>query len=264
MSLVELLGLGAHELVAIVGAGGKSTLMATLGAELAEAGHTVLATTTTKMGSGQTDRFPTVVWVDDVLGKDVFRKDVLGKDVLGKDVLRKEGVDATDLRTRPGPILVLERGDERKVTGPAPHVVGALFATSDYMLVEADGARGRSFKAPAEHEPVIPAATTYVAIVMGADAFGRPIAEAAHRPERVVALSGREASAAITPAVVASVVGHRDGGLRGVPQEARIAVVVTKVADEADRRRVRDLAAGLEQHPRIERVVAIAATARSG
>jgi len=249
MSLVELLGLGAHELVAIVGAGGKSTLMATLGAELAEAGHTVLAPTTTKMGSGQTDRFPTVVWMDDVLGKDVSRK---------------EGVDATDLRTRPGPILVLERGDERKVTGPAPHVVGALFATSDYMLVEADGARGRSFKAPAEHEPVIPAATTYVAIVMGADAFGRPIAEAAHRPERVVALSGREASAAITPAVVASVVGHRDGGLRGVPQEARIAVVVTKVADEADRRRVRDLAAGLEQHPRIERVVAIAPTARSG
>lgn len=232
MSLSGLLGLGTRELVAIVGAGGKSTLMAALGAELAAAGRMVLVTTTTKMGTDQTDRYPTVVWTDE---------------------------DVAAVLDRPGPILVLERGDESKVTGPTPDVVDALFGTADYVLVEADGARGRSFKAPAEHEPVIPAATTFVVIVVGSDAFGRPIAEAAHRPERVVAISGRETSAAITPAVVASVIGHHDGGLRGVPATARVAVAVTKVANETDRALVRDLAARLEHHPQIDRVVPIEA-----
>ena len=53
---------------------------------------------------------------------------------------------------------------------------------------EADGAAGRFLKAPADHEPVIPAGTTVVVVVAGLKAVGGRIADVAHRPERVASL----------------------------------------------------------------------------
>jgi probable selenium-dependent hydroxylase accessory protein YqeC len=47
------------------------------------------------------------------------------------------------------------------------------------ILNEADGSRMRPFKAPAEHEPVIPEETTLVVPVVGADIFGRTLAASA-------------------------------------------------------------------------------------
>src|SRR5262249_58238329 len=59
------------------------------------------------------------------------------------------------------------------------------------LLNEADGSRGRPFKAPAQHEPAIPSETTVVVPVVGADVFGQMLsAEHVHRPELVSALSG--------------------------------------------------------------------------
>ena len=51
--LVDRLGLGNRELVAIVGAGGKSTILARIGREWAASGAAVIVTTTTKMGADQ-------------------------------------------------------------------------------------------------------------------------------------------------------------------------------------------------------------------
>ena len=61
-----------------------------------------------------------------------------------------------------------------KVTGPSPEAVDRLFTdtSADYVIVEADGARSMSVKAPAEHEPVIPSRSTLVVIVVGIDAVG--------------------------------------------------------------------------------------------
>ena len=58
------------------------------------------------------------------------------------------------------------------------------------MLVEADGSRGLPLKAHAPHEPVIPPNAQRTVLVVGADGFGRPVAEACHRPERWAALAG--------------------------------------------------------------------------
>ena len=46
------------DVVAFIGAGGKTSLMVSLGYELAEAGWRVLATTTTKLSTDQLDLFP--------------------------------------------------------------------------------------------------------------------------------------------------------------------------------------------------------------
>jgi probable selenium-dependent hydroxylase accessory protein YqeC len=97
------------------------------------------------------------------------------------------------------------------------------------VLVEADGSRGLPFKAPADHEPVIPSSATLVVVVVGIDALGRPIGETAHRAERVLALTGRSVDDPVTPEDIVAVVAHPDGGRKNVPYGARLALALTKV-----------------------------------
>jgi probable selenium-dependent hydroxylase accessory protein YqeC len=230
-SLAVRLGVGTRELVAIVGAGGKSTLLFSLGDELATAGSRVVLTTTTKLGAEQAASVPAVCRSVD-----------------------PEVVDRA--LTGPGPVMVVTGGDDHKVTGPPPTTVDALFTdvALDYVIVEADGARRRAFKAPDEHEPVIPALSTVVVVVMGADAIGGVISEVCHRPVRVAALAGVTVRDRVDPHVCAAVLGHPAGGLKGVPAGARMVVAITKVtpgragtAAEIDRL--------LSGHDRIDRIV---------
>lgn len=53
----------------------------------------------------------------------------------------------------------------------------------DYILIEADGAKRKPIKAPADYEPVIPRSTTMIIGVVGLDCYGRKIEEIVHRPE---------------------------------------------------------------------------------
>ena len=80
-----------------------------------------------------------------------------------------------------------------------------LAALVDYVLVEADGSAGLPLKAHAPHEPVIPAESGRVLLVLGASGFGRPIREAAHRPERYAQLAGRDPETIVTPEIAAQV-----------------------------------------------------------
>jgi probable selenium-dependent hydroxylase accessory protein YqeC len=101
----------------------------------------------------------------------------------------------------------------------------------DHVLVEADGARRRPFKAPGALEPVIPATATTVIIVAGADALGRVIGDQCHRPLRVAALAGCRPYERLTPERAAKVLLHERGFLASVPPAARVAIVITKVDD---------------------------------
>ncbi len=202
VSLAERFDLGDHELVAFVGAGGKSTLLLGLGSELVTAGRRVILTTTTKLGLDQ----------------------VTGTVCRSSDPAEVEACFAS-----PGPVFVVSTEDGRKVTGPSPGEVDRLFAesTADHVLVEADGARGRSIKAPAAHEPVIPTTATLVVVVASLNAIGLPLAEAAHRPELVSALSGLNLTAPVGPEHVAALLAHPQGGLKGMPAQARVVVALT-------------------------------------
>ncbi len=80
-----------------------------------------------------------------------------------------------------------------KVAGVSAGLVDRLARAPgvDAVILEADGSRRLPFKAPADHEPVIPGSTTIVVPMVGMDALGRPLdATAVHRPERVAALTG--------------------------------------------------------------------------
>lgn len=229
-SFKELLGLGDHELISLVGGGGKSTLLFALGRELAEAGSRVILTTTTKMGRQQALAAPSICWSADV----------------------DCAIDALD---GTGPVMLVADGDDHKVTGPPPDVVDRLFAMSgaDYVIVEADGSRGRPLKAPADHEPVIPSATTTVVILVGVDAVGKQLSDAAHRIERAIAFTGLLPHHELTAADCEQILTHPDGLLRACPTAARVVVAITKVGP-AQQAAAAELRHRLATHPRIAHV----------
>ena len=231
MTLAAALGVGEREMVALVGGGGKTSLLLHLADEVAMA-STVVVTTTTKLGIDQT---------------------------AGRDVCWSEHEAANALRhDPPGPVFLLAGREGEKVSGPAPERVDELFRSgvADYVLVEADGARRRPLKAPAAHEPVVPSAASLVVVVVGIDAVGATYQTAAHRPADAVRLAGADVDDAITVQAVAAVVTSPAGGLKGAPDTARIAVAITKV-DEGTRQDAEELRVRVAQSDRIDRVLLV-------
>lgn len=231
-SLAGALALGERELVAITGAGGKSTFMLALARQLAEDGKRVLVTTTTKMGPAQVADLPYVC--------------------------EKADPDMIDRALESYGLCALITGrDDRKVTGPAPDVIDGLYLTTavDYLLVEADGARGRSLKAPAAHEPMIPATATLVVVLMGVDAVGGHIADVAHRPPQAALLTGKGIDERLTIDDCVTVLTHPQGGLQGVPAAARVVMALTKTDTREGAETAERLARSLVSHPRISQVV---------
>ena len=65
-----------------------------------------------------------------------------------------------------------------------------LAALADYVLVEADGSKRLPLKAHLDYEPVVPACANQIIQVVGLSGMGKPIAKAAHRPERYAEICG--------------------------------------------------------------------------
>ena len=184
-------------IVALVGAGGKTSLMIAMAAHAVAAGETVVLTTTTKLAAntaypvfwdGQESSLP-------CLQSRLFRSRSL---ILARDRAPTTG----------------------KLLGLTPEAVDLLAASglTDRVFVEADGARGKSLKAPADHEPVIPRSTDLVIGIMGAEAFGAPMNEThVFRPERLSALSDVRPSGALDAYILARLVAHPQGLFKNAP-----------------------------------------------
>lgn len=67
-----------------------------------------------------------------------------------------------------------------------------LAGLADFVLVEADGSAHLPIKAHASHEPPIPPNANNRILVVGVSGLNRPVGEAAHRAEHFRALSGSE------------------------------------------------------------------------
>jgi molybdenum cofactor cytidylyltransferase len=245
VTLAAALSLARDEVVALVGGGGKTSAMFRLAREVTEQGGIAITTSTTKIFAAQIALAPAYVAATDAT---------------------RERVTAALAATR----HVLVIGATDAATGKADGVSLDLFrrlrewCPDACLLNEADGSRMRPFKAPAAHEPVIPLQTTLVVPIVGADVFGKTLDdEHVHRPELVSALSGAPLGALITPTVVARVLAHPDGGLKGVPPAARIVVVINKVDNLADRTPARETAVQLLRASAIEAVVLAALRAEN-
>ncbi len=174
MGLAELLDIRPG-VTAVIGGGGKTTLLRTLGEELAAAGSRVLLCTTTK-----------IVPFDGLPNLTSPAEEALAGALRARGlVCAGTPVPGTGKLTAPG--LPMER----------------LAALADYVLAEADGAAGRPLKSHAPHEPVVPAEANRVIWMVGASGFGRPVREAVHRPEEFRFLTDLEMEDPVTPEAVA-------------------------------------------------------------
>ena len=91
---------------------------------------------------------------------------------------------------------------EGKLTAPTlPFSV--LADAADYVIVEADGSKRLPLKAHASHEPAIPENTRKTVCVVGASGFGKPVEQAVHRPELFCARTGAHMGGIVTPELAA-------------------------------------------------------------
>lgn len=137
-------------ITAIIGSGGKTSLLCRLASELS--GRVLICTTTHMFPPAE---FP-----------------------FAQRAEAWEGVLCVGTPTEMG-----------KLTAPQQSFA-ELSALADYILVEADGSKHLPLKAHAPHEPVIPPNCRQVITVVGASGLNRPAEEAVHRPERFFALTG--------------------------------------------------------------------------
>ncbi len=187
--------------VAIVGAGGKSSLVFALADRAAANNVAVVATTTTRM------RIPE-------------ERDGLAVTLTDAPEIPKPVAGTVAFQARPP-----EPGDPAdKVRGVLPETVDAWKAARPeaLILVEADGAAGRLIKAPASHEPVVPSGTGTVIAVIGLGCFNRPFRDdVVFRPDAVSGLTGLRDGDTITPEAVLPLIGSADGLFKNTPTGAR-------------------------------------------
>lgn len=178
MGLAKALCVGSG-VTAVIGSGGKTSLLAALARELP---GTVALTTTTHVMP-----FAGVTTLD---GCDA---DAVAA-ALERERVVCVGVPAGEKDRAAGKLSA-------GALGPA-----ALAQLADHVLVEADGSRGLPLKAHAPWEPVVPEGSDQTILVVGASGFGRPVREAAHRPERFCELAGCAPGDAATPELLARVI----------------------------------------------------------
>src|SRR5947209_19595750 len=92
-----------------------------------------------------------------------------------------------------------------KLAGLQPEQPYELLVKSgaDVVSVEADGARHRMIKAPAEQEPVMPLHANVALLLLSADAINAPLSDMrGDRPDHVATVGGLNVSDVVSPAVI--------------------------------------------------------------
>jgi molybdenum cofactor cytidylyltransferase len=211
VTLATAIGLGAGEVVALVGAGGKTTALRLLAAELTANGSRVITTTTTAMLVSEMEAVGPVLRLADGGEPGPRLTQVLGEG-------RRAAVAQAD-------------GEHGKVVGLAPGDVDGLWAlgVADYLLVEADGSRGLPLKAFGADEPQVPAAATTVVVVAGLDVLGAPLTEArVHRAAVLAELLRVPLGGAVTTLLMADALRAQVARLRRTGIARRLVVLLNK------------------------------------
>lgn len=236
MRLFQALRIDDGEVVAFTGAGGKTTAMFRLADDLAEHGRTVVTTTTVNVSAGLIERAPR----------------------------HFSSAEANRGRVEAG----LDRHGHLFITGPVDRAIDNAAPVTDgliedlltvpglgALLIKADTANRRLFKAPAANEPVVPSSASLVVVMANLESIGESIIDLnVYNAARAAELAEVAPGDDVTADVLARVLAHPQGGLQGVPERARVVVFLNRV-DLPRRLEIgRSLAQRLLAEPRISAV----------
>ena len=154
---------------AIIGSGGKTTLLKNLAQQYRAEGKTVFVTTTTHM-------------------------------FLEEDMLLTDDAETIIERLKETGYAMAGIPDGIKFNALSEETYAAVCNHADVVLVEADGSRRKPLKFPNETEPVIPDNADEIILVCGLNALGQKAKDVCHRLELVKACLGIEDDTCITPA----------------------------------------------------------------
>ncbi|AYO31817.1 putative selenium-dependent hydroxylase accessory protein YqeC [Biomaibacter acetigenes] len=214
MDIVEACELKDREMIAVVGAGGKTALIFRLARELSRAGNKVLISTTTRMFKPLSEQGGPLI-----LDNNPFS---------AKEKICK-AFGQTNMVTLAEQLI---EGD--KIKGVLSEVLDELFeeGACSYILVEADGSRRKPIKAPGPHEPVVPQKATQVFGVIGMDAIGRTLDEkTVHRPELLSEITGTSMGSMIDCEIIARLILSPRGLFKNAGLFSKKILVLNKAED---------------------------------
>ena len=223
-SALSAFGLEHSKVTAIIGGGGKSSLMAALGEEYRLRRQTAVMTTTTHIRPPKENGY-----------------------------MGDNAAVLSDLLATHRLMTVGTMGEEGKF-GPSP-LLEQLPRLADHVIIEADGTKGLPLKVPNEREPVIPAFADSVVAVAGLSALGRPLGKVCHRPELALLRFGFPPERIVTPELMAELLTSPMAQRKDVGQ--RRYLVLLNQMDAAPEDKIAELAERLVQSG-VERVVAAA------
>ena len=201
------MGIARGDVVAFVGAGGKSSAILQTAGELEEAGVEVLVVPTTKMLVSEAEKIGPILTSED---RDELRSKVAESLALERAAVAGSGIIS-----------------KKRVNGVEPAWVPTLAPEDGVTLVEADGSRRRPLKGTAAHEPLLPHGATLVVVVGGVRALGELMDEDnVHRPEVFSELTGIGPDHTIDANAFAR---SMIAGLHNAPRGARRAALLTDV-----------------------------------
>ena len=202
-------------MIALVGAGGKTSTMYSLGRYFADKGARVVLTTTTKVLE------PSANQVDEVLYVSCIEEEMSEN---GKVIFLGKYCD--------------ENG---KVTGFEPYEAkGWNNDFFDILLYEADGAKRKPIKAPREGEPLIISGTSHVIGVIGLDALGTSVSETTvHRMGKFIDITGCAEGEIILVEHIKNLVMSDEGLFKNAPEGSIKILLLTKM-DDAPRAKYAD------------------------
>ena len=214
MVFYEAFEIPPNTCVAIVGAGGKTTLMYRLAAEIAaEAARTnraILITSTTKIFWPETEEAEAVILTDDLEEAQSRIRRTARKDLR---IVLAAGSHADP------------RYETKKLDGIPPDWADPLLEMEEvgWLLVEADGSQRRPVKAPGDGEPVWPNPVDWAVGVLGLSALGRPNhRDRVFRPDRVTRVTETPEGAALDLSAYLALMANPDGIFRGAPKESHL------------------------------------------
>ncbi len=212
MKSVDVLRDTSGLILAAVGAGGKSSFIFRLAKQIPPP---VVITTTTHL------------WYEQAL---------LGDKLLflesGQDLVKQ----LDDLSS--GYSVVCKPGIlDGRVGGPAPEILKLLAEIMQErnipLLIEADGSRMHSIKAPDIDEPNIPSWVNVVVVVVGMNCIGKPLTpQWVHRSELFSSLVNAKMGDDINSEIIADYLLNPHGGLKNIPIKAKKYVLLNQADTE--------------------------------